>query len=90
MSKQIKNEIFDSVKEKVRNLSSTYSFNGFVKVQDRNSLNFDELEYGFEIPINILSYCHSNDLIDIDNEGGKIKLTEKGKYFMRNYINFKE
>jgi ABC-type multidrug transport system fused ATPase/permease subunit len=64
---------------------SIYYYNGNIKVEDEMSFDINRKTYQFEIPLDILSYCHSNNLINIDNNRGKIELTDKGKYFMLKY-----
>lgn len=67
-----KNIIFKDFREI---LSSIYEYGGHIKWS------------GFNIPLEILSFSHSNDLINfIDGDQGKtIKLTEKGKFFVKKY-----
>lgn len=39
----------------------------------------------FELPQDILVYSHANNLINLDKEAEKINLTEKGKFFIKQY-----
>lgn len=59
-------------------IESVYSRNGEIRIEDPY-----EGRLFFQIPTEILSYAHSNDLVEI--EGEKIKLTSKGKYFVKEY-----
>jgi hypothetical protein len=53
------------------------------KVKD----DWDNYEYQFEIPRDILVYCDANEIIALNNERSTatVKFTEKGRYFVNAY-----
>ena len=55
-------------------------FEHFGRTKDRVGYS-DE----FEVPVKLLSYAHSNGLIDIDLDNHYISLTDKGKFFLKQY-----
>jgi hypothetical protein len=60
-------------------IKSIYQNNGDIKVPN---------EYGnivFQVPENLLAYVHVNDLVILDKHEGKIELTEKGKFFVKQF-----
>lgn len=61
-------------------LDSSYNQNGKIKIQDSYSGITK-----FEIPKDILAYCHSSGLVDLLDSNTEIQLTEKGKFFVKEY-----
>ncbi len=43
----------------------------------------------FQIPSNILAYTHLRNLVEISNDGRKISLTDKGKFFAKKFETIK-
>jgi len=54
-------------------IESLYQHRGYIRMQN------------FEIPKEILAYAHSSGLINIDYGSNKIDLTDKGKFFVKNF-----
>lgn len=63
-------------------IQSIYEYNGNVSVEDTRYYGAQDL---FRIPKEILAYCHTTNLINFDNNKSKIELTEKGKFFVKEY-----
>jgi len=62
----------------------TYIVDSLYKYSGRIHTNTD---HGiFKIPQKILMYAHSHDLIQLNKQQQTIELTEKGKFFVRNYL----
>lgn len=61
-------------------IDSIYKYNGDIAVENEYGQGFK-----FEIPRDILVFSHTNDLITIDKKEGKIELTEKGKFFVKQF-----
>lgn len=66
-------------------VDAIYKNNGQVRVYD----SYHE-RYTFEVPQQVLVYAHTNDLITLDKERGIIEITEKGKYFIKQFSNQKK
>lgn len=49
------------------------------------NIEFDNFGNIFQIPQDVLVYAHTNDLVTLDKSKSKIELTEKGKFFVRQY-----
>ncbi|MFC1802236.1 hypothetical protein ACFLY7_02230 [Patescibacteria group bacterium] len=61
-------------------IDSIYKHKGHTRVWNLNN------QISFEIPGNLLSYCHVNKIINFTNEEKeKIDLTEKGEFFVNKY-----
>jgi len=58
-------------------VESIYQHNGDIKW-------FDQYEQ-IIIPQDLLAYAHTNDLVVLDKKAGKIELTDKGKFFVKEY-----
>ncbi len=77
--------------QKFKVLNFSYKFDKIIesyyeknaKVKEKN--NFSG-EVQFEIPKDILAYCHSNGIIEIDQKEDKISVTNKGKYFIKKFL----
>ncbi|KKU57190.1 MAG: hypothetical protein UX81_C0043G0010 [Parcubacteria group bacterium GW2011_GWA2_47_12] len=60
-------------------LKSIYQHRGEINVTNNNN------QIIFQIPQDILAFSHTNDLIDFDKQKEKIELTEKGKFFVKEF-----
>lgn len=60
-------------------LESVYEHNGSIRITDQYDNTI------FEIAGGALMIADTNDLVKIDNGNNKISLTDKGKYFAKNY-----
>lgn len=56
-------------------VDSIYKHNGLIRRDSQ----------GFEIPNSILIYAHTSDLITLDQEKKNVELTEKGKFFVKQF-----
>ncbi|PIQ78691.1 MAG: hypothetical protein CO042_03250 [Parcubacteria group bacterium CG_4_9_14_0_2_um_filter_41_8] len=65
-----KSDFFNNFK---RLIESIYKHHGYVSTVN------------FEVPRDILAYTHSNGLVEFEDNNRKIHLTEKGKYFVKQY-----
>lgn len=57
-------------------LESIYERQGHIRIEEFGGVRF-------EIPKEILAYCHVNDLIELNDPKDRIELTPKGKFYLR-------
>ncbi|MEK7631448.1 MAG: hypothetical protein AAB445_01085 [Patescibacteria group bacterium] len=60
-------------------LDSIYQYNGHIEIEYKN----------FSIPRDILVYTHANDIVKMNESKSSIELTEKGKFFVKQYASGK-
>jgi hypothetical protein len=61
-------------------ITSIYQYNGDIKVEGDY---YGQIK--FRLPQDLLAYAHTNNLITLEKKVGKIELTEKGKFFVKEY-----
>lgn len=65
-------------------IEAVYKYRGQVKAVWNTQAGY----YQFEVPVRILTFAHTNNIIQFDKDsgdGGVIQLTDKGKFFVRQY-----
>lgn len=65
---------------------SVYEHNGDITVRNTDIYSGP---ITFRIPQDILAFSHTNGLVTLDKKEGKIELTEKGRFFVLQYIQVK-
>lgn len=69
-------------------VKSIYEHDGFIKKEKMNGLG--QIYTIFEVPNDIIAYSHTNGLLLFTNKHKQIDLTDKGKYFIKRYIEEKK